>query len=76
MSVRDKITIGNLEISFRHRNTTSCVVLLHGRLNNIHIKDWVILFQHNSFPISDFYEVENIQQQKSLFEHTRIQEMV
>ena len=60
-SVRDKITDGNKEIYFMHINTTICVVLLHGKLNNIIIQDWVILFQHISFLISDFYGVENLQ---------------
>ena len=36
---RDKILSGNLDISFMHRNTTSCVVLLHGILNNIQMQD-------------------------------------
>ena len=36
------------------------VGLLHGRLNNVQIQDWVILFQQNSCLISDIYEDENI----------------
>ena len=31
-----------------------------GRLNNKQTQEWLILFQHNSFSISDFSEVENV----------------
>ena len=49
LSVRDKIINGNLEIYFKHINTTNCVVLLRGNLNKIQIWEWVVLFQHNLF---------------------------
>ena len=52
---------GNLEILFMHTIKTRCVVLLHGMLNNIQFQDWVILFQQNSFLISEFYVIENMQ---------------
>ena len=45
LSVKYKIIYGNLEILFMHRNTTSWLVLLHGRLNNIQKQHLVILFQ-------------------------------
>ena len=54
-------------------NTSICVVLFHGKLNNIIIQYWVILFQHLSFLISDFYGIENMPK-KSLFQHTWTQE--
>ena len=58
-----------------HINTTICVVFLPGKLNNTIIQDWVILFQHISFLISDFYEVQNMPK-KSLFEHTWTQDVM
>ena len=51
---------GNLELKFMHWITTSWVVFIHCRPNNIKIKDWNILFQQNSCLISDLYEVENM----------------
>ena len=58
-----------------HINTTICVVLLHGKLNNIIIQDWFILFERISFLISDLYLVENMPK-KSLFEHTWTHDVV
>ena len=49
-----------------HRNTTSCVGLVHGRLINIHIQDWFILFQQNSFLISDFMRLKPCQKRAFL----------
>ena len=74
-SVRDKIIDGHEEIYFMHINTTICVVLLHGKLDNIIIQHRGILFQHISFLISDFYGVENMSK-KSFFEHTWAQDVV
>ena len=54
---------------FTHINTIICVVLLHGKLNNKIIQDWVILFQHISFLISDFYGVENMPKKESFWTH-------
>ena len=75
LSVRDKIINGNLEILFMHRNTTTRVVLLHNRLNNIPVQDCVILFQRNSCLINDLYEVENMPK-NYFFEHTWTWKMV
>ena len=45
LTVKYKIVYGNLDILFMHRNKTSWVVLLHGRLNNIQKQHLVTLFQ-------------------------------
>ena len=54
--------------------TTICVVLLHGKLNNKIIQDWVILFQHISFLMGDFYGVENMP--NKIFLNTPTQDVV
>ena len=54
LSVRDKILNGNLGIHFMHRNTTSSGVLTHGRLINVSIQKWFILFQQYSYLNRDF----------------------
>ena len=57
---------GNIEVYFVRGNKTSCLDLLHGRLQNKHIQDWVIVSQQNSFLITDLYEVEK-RPKKALF---------
>ena len=60
--MRKKINKVNFEIYFMHKITTSWVFLLNGRLNKIQIQ----LFQQNSYLISDFYEIKNMQKKNSL----------
>ena len=51
MTIGGQIINSNFGIEFLPKNTTSHVVLLHGRLNNVHIQDWFIFIstQLNSY---------------------------
>ena len=45
-----------------HEYTTPCLVLFHGRVTNMTIHTQLTFPKHNSFVISDFKELENMQE--------------